>query len=63
MTTPASCATILTLLCLDLNLSFLEDELLTLDSLPNIKHILDDSLKVRCRVVGFGNEHVVALAV
>lgn len=50
-------------LCLELNFSFLKDELFTLDSLPNVKYIINDRLEMRCRIVGFGDKHIVVLPV
>jgi hypothetical protein len=44
---------------LDLNLPLLQHQLLPLDPLPDVKHVLDHGLKVRSRVVGLCDEDVV----
>lgn len=44
---------------LDVDLPLLEDQWLSLDSLPDIKDVFDDSLEVRGRVVGLGNEDII----
>ena len=48
-------------LSLDVDLTLLEHEVLAVHPLPDVLHILDDSLEVRGRVVRPGDEDVVAL--
>lgn len=50
-------------LLLDVNFAFLEDKVFADDTFPNIVDIIDDSLKVRCGVVGAGDENIVSFAV
>lgn len=49
-----------TRLCLNFNFPFLKDEFLADDPLPHVPDVIDDCLKVRRRIVGFGNENIVA---
>lgn len=43
---------------LHLYLSLLEHQWLPLDPLPHVEDVVDDSLEMRCGVVGFGDEDV-----
>jgi hypothetical protein len=44
---------------LDVHLPLLENQRFSLDSLPDIKDVFDDSFKVRGRVVGLGDEDII----
>jgi hypothetical protein len=48
-------------LLFDLNIPLLENELLAYNPLPDVLYVVDDSLKVRCSIVGAGNEDLVGL--
>lgn len=50
------------LLSIDLNVTLLENEVLADHPLPDVLHIINDSLKVRRRIIGAGDEDAVGLA-
>ena len=51
-------------LSLNLDVALLENEVLAAeDPLPDVVHVVNDSLEVRCSIVGASDEDVVVLAV